>query len=57
MEAFELSHPQAVEAVRLAHAAPYLSRAVVTHRLQSLGIPRALFVLACILRAATVQGV
>ncbi len=56
MESFILSNPQAIEAVRLAHAMPHVSRAVITHQLEKCGIPRALFVLACVLRAANSKG-
>lgn len=57
MESFSLTHPHAIEAIRLAHAMPYVTRATITHQLQALGIPRALYVLACVLRAASAKGV
>lgn len=57
MKTFSLTHPHAVEAIRLAHAMPYVTRATITHQLQALGIPRALYVLACVLRAASAKGV
>jgi len=57
METFAITHPHAAEAIRLAHAAPHVSRATITARLAAAGIPRDLFVLACILRAASVKGV
>lgn len=55
MESFTVTHPHALAAIRLAHAMPYVSRAVITQQLKKRGIPRGLFVLACVLRAATAQ--
>lgn len=55
MESFNVTHPHAVAAIRLAHAMPYVSRAVITQQIEKRGIPRGLFVLACVLRAATAQ--
>lgn len=57
MELITITHPHAAQAIRLAHAMPHLSRATITHQLQTLGIPRALFVLACVLRAASSKGI
>lgn len=56
METIAITHPHAAAAIYLAHAMPHVSRATITHQLQALGIPRALFVLACVLRAATIKG-
>ena len=52
MQVFQLSNPQAAAAVKLAHAAQYMPRAQVTRILETGEIPRALYVLACVLRAA-----
>ncbi len=57
MESFILSNPQAIEAIRLAQAMPHVSRATITQQLKTRGIPRGLFVLACVLRAATKKGI
>lgn len=56
MEILPITHPHAAGAVYLAHAAPHVTRATITHELNAQGIPRALFVLACVLRAAAVKG-
>lgn len=56
METLPITHPHAAGAIYLAHAAPHLTRATITHELNTQGIPRALFVLACVLRAATARG-
>lgn len=53
MQLFNITHPQAAEAIRLANASRFASRATITHQLTATNTPRSLYVLACILSAAT----
>lgn len=56
MESFALSHPQAAAAVYLAHVAHLMDRATIERQLIKFGVPRQLFTLARVLRAASVRG-
>lgn len=53
MEIFAITTTQAANAIRLANAARFASRATITHQLHATNTPRSLYVLACVLSAAT----
>lgn len=52
----EITHPQAVEAIEMARALYGAPSGVITRRVTASGCPRALFILASILQAATRPG-
>lgn len=48
----KFSKPEAAAAVRLAEISPRVTRSYVTARIEAGDCPRALYVLACVLRAS-----
>lgn len=53
MEIYAITNPQAANAIRLANASRFAPRATITHQLQATKTPRSLYVLACVLAAAS----
>lgn len=56
MSAFTLTNSQAAAAVYLAHVAHLMDRATIERQLIKFGVPRQLFTLARVLRAASAKG-